>query len=73
MFQCYSVYSSHLSFPEQHRFRVMKEAGGSGQNHGEYQHLSQVGVKEDSVLWGSAEDGGQEKLGGGRCLLTKPV
>ena len=51
---------------------MIKEAGGSGQNHGEYRHLSQVGVREDSVL-GSAEDRGQEKLGGGLCLLTKPV
>lgn len=50
-------------------FRVIKEAGGSGQNRGEYQHLSWVGVKEHrGVLWGFGEDSGPErKRGAGRA------
>lgn len=38
---------------EQRRFRVIKEAGGSGQNHGEYQHLNWLGVEKHRRLVGS--------------------
>lgn len=45
-----------------HRFRMIKsQAGGSGQNHGEYQQLNEVGVEEQRCLVGSWEDSGQEK------------
>lgn len=53
---------------------MTKEAGGSGQNHGEYQRLNEVGVEEHrDVLWKVGEGSGQEKKGGANKNSIKEV